>query len=35
LAAKGHLEVSVEHGRLLCAVWDRDSPVRALALWRR
>jgi hypothetical protein len=26
LAAKGHLEVTVEHGRLLYALWDRDAP---------
>jgi hypothetical protein len=26
LAAKGHLEVSVEHGRLHYALWDRDAP---------
>jgi hypothetical protein len=28
LAAKGHLEVTVEHGRLLYALWDRDASVR-------
>jgi hypothetical protein len=27
LAAKGHLEVTVEHGRLLYALWDRDAPL--------
>ncbi len=26
LAAKGHLEVSIEHGRLLYALWDREAP---------
>jgi capsular polysaccharide biosynthesis protein len=26
LAAKGHLEVRVEHGRLLYALWERDAP---------
>ncbi len=26
LAAKGHLEVSVEHGRLLYALWEIDAP---------
>jgi len=26
LAAKGHLEVTVEHGRLVYALWDRDAP---------
>jgi hypothetical protein len=26
LAAKGHLEVSIEHGRLLFALWDREAP---------
>ena len=26
LAAKGHLKVSVEHGRLHYALWDRDAP---------
>jgi hypothetical protein len=25
LAAKGHLEVSVEHGRLLYALWEIDA----------
>jgi capsular polysaccharide biosynthesis protein len=27
LAAKGHLEVTVEHGRLYYAIWDRDAPL--------
>jgi hypothetical protein len=27
LAAKGHLEVSVEHGRLHYALWDHDAPL--------
>ena len=27
LAAKGHLEVSIEHGRLLYALWDREGPL--------
>ena len=27
LAAKGHLEVTVEHGRLLYALWERDAPL--------
>jgi hypothetical protein len=27
LAAKGHLEVSIEHGRLLYALWDREAPL--------
>lgn len=27
LAAKGHLEVGVEHGRLLYALWERDAPL--------
>ena len=27
LAAKGHLEVTVEHGRLLYALWDRYAPL--------
>ena len=27
LAAKGHLEVTVEHGRLLYSLWERDAPV--------
>ena len=27
LAARGHLEVSVEHGRLLYSLWERDSPL--------
>jgi hypothetical protein len=27
LAAKGHLEVSVEHGRLVYALWKRDAPL--------
>jgi hypothetical protein len=27
LAAKGHLEVTVEHGRLYYALWDRDAPL--------
>ena len=27
LAAKGHLEVIVEHGRLLYSLWERDSPL--------
>jgi capsular polysaccharide biosynthesis protein len=26
LAAKGHIEVKVEHGRLLYALWERDAP---------
>ncbi len=26
LAAKGHLEVSVDHGRLVYALWERDAP---------
>jgi hypothetical protein len=25
LAAKGHLEVRVEHGRLLYSLWERDG----------
>jgi capsular polysaccharide biosynthesis protein len=27
LAAKGHLEVTVERGRLLYSLWDRDAPT--------
>jgi hypothetical protein len=27
LAVKGHLEVTVEHGRLHYALWDRDAPL--------
>jgi hypothetical protein len=27
LAVKGHLEVTVEHGRLYYALWDRDAPL--------
>jgi hypothetical protein len=27
LAAKGHLEVSIEHGRLHYALWDREAPL--------
>jgi receptor protein-tyrosine kinase len=27
LAAKGHLEVTVEHGRLLYALWEHDAPL--------
>jgi ketopantoate reductase len=27
LAAKGHLEVTVENGRLHYALWDRDAPL--------
>jgi hypothetical protein len=27
LAAKGHLEVTVEHGRLVYALWERDTPL--------
>jgi capsular polysaccharide biosynthesis protein len=27
LAAKGHHEVTVEHGRLLYALWERDAPL--------
>ena len=27
LAARGHLEVTVEHGRLLYALWERDAPI--------
>jgi hypothetical protein len=26
LAAKGHLEVTVEHGRLVYALWERAAP---------
>jgi len=26
LAAKGHLEVTVEHGRLLYSLWEHDAP---------
>jgi hypothetical protein len=26
LAAKGHIEVKVEHGRLLYGLWERDAP---------
>jgi hypothetical protein len=27
LAAKGHLEVRVEHGRLLYSLWEGDGPL--------
>ncbi len=27
LAARGHLEVTVEHGKLLYSFWDRDAPL--------
>ncbi len=27
LAAKGHLEVTVEHGRLLYSLWEGDAPL--------
>jgi tryptophan synthase beta subunit len=27
LAAKGHLVVSVEHGSLVYALWERDAPL--------
>jgi hypothetical protein len=27
LAAKGHLEVSVEDGRLVYALWEGDAPL--------
>ena len=27
LAARGHLEVTVEHGRLHYALWERDTPL--------
>ncbi len=26
LAAKGHLEITVEHGRLVYALWEHDAP---------
>jgi hypothetical protein len=26
LALRGHLEVSIEHGRLVYALWERDAP---------
>jgi hypothetical protein len=30
LAAKGHLEVSIEHGRLHYALWDREAPYEGV-----
>jgi hypothetical protein len=34
-SVKGHLKVTVEHGRLHYALWERDaSPKKGLALWR-
>jgi hypothetical protein len=30
LAAKGHLEVSFEHGRLHYALWERGAPYEGL-----
>jgi hypothetical protein len=30
LAVKGHLEVTVEHGRLHYSLWERDAPYEGL-----
>ena len=36
LAAKGHLEVSIEHGKLHYALWVREAPLcGCLSLSRR
>jgi hypothetical protein len=32
LAAKGQLQVTVEHGRLVYALWERDAPHKGVGL---
>jgi hypothetical protein len=34
LAVKGHLKVSVEHGRLLYALWEGLSPIIHQSAWK-
>ena len=34
LAVKGHLKVSVEHGRLLYALWEELSPIIHQSAWK-